>query len=99
MTRSEFSAFAISSAISKDSISSGFGDFTVEKLPSGIICFSTYFTAVYPAFLNVFGIISEAVPCREVKTIFLSDLFLTRLSKLFFKQTSINNSSNSLSIN
>ena len=58
--------FAKAIAIDKASGSSGFGDFTVGKSPSGSACSGTIFTSLYPAFANTFGIDLIDVPCKEV---------------------------------
>ena len=67
------------SAIAKASVSSGFGDVTVGKSPSGTLCSSTINTLLNPAFCKTSGIKVIDVPCNEVKTIF-SLFFISLLS-------------------
>ena len=61
---------AFLSANVRASGSSGLGDFTVGKLPSGTACSSTMCTLVKPARLSTSGTIVIDVPCKEVNTIF-----------------------------
>ena len=69
ITISALTAFAKSIAILKASGSSGLGDFTVLKLPSGIACSLTICKSLNPAPFKTSGRILYDVPCIGVKTI------------------------------
>ena len=88
--------FAKSVAIFKASGSSGFGDFTVGKSPSGTLCSSTICTSVYPAFAKASGTETIEVPCKEVKTTFKFSLSILGDKEPFFTAAAINTSSTSL---
>ena len=74
ITISAFVCSAISIAILSASGSSGFGEITVGKSPSGVACCATTCTFVYPAASKTRGIMVIEVPCSAVKTIFRSFL-------------------------
>ena len=73
---------ANSNAIFNAAGSSGLGDFTVGKFPSGLRCSSTMVTSVNPACFKAAGIAITDVPCSGVKTIF--NLFLLGVLKVPF---------------
>ena len=69
MTMSALVCSPKAKAIAKASGSSGFGELTVGKLPSGSACALTIFT-VYPAFSSTAGMAVMEVPWSEVNTMF-----------------------------
>ena len=66
-----FSFLATSIAILNASLSSGFGDFTVEKSGSGISCSFTVIIFLKPASSSVLLTGIFPVPCIGVNTIFI----------------------------
>ena len=66
ITISAFVFSANANAMVNASGSSGFGDFTVGKFPSGSACSATIFTSVKPAFAKTLGIDLIEVPCNDV---------------------------------
>ena len=68
-------ALAFSIAICRASGSSGFGDLTVGKSPSGLACSSIIETCLYPAFSRTCGMAVTEVPCKGVNTTFTFSRF------------------------
>ena len=85
-------------AIFKASGSSGFGDVTVGKSPSGRLCSSTICTFEYPALANASGTEMMEVPCNDVKTIFKFFLSIWSDKDAFFTDAFIKASSTSFPI-
>ncbi|MNE64647.1 hypothetical protein D3C80_1600680 [compost metagenome] len=83
-TISEFVLSAKASAIVKASGSSGFGDLTVGKSPSGTACSGTICTFLYPACDKTSGIDFIEVPCNEVNTMCRLSLASAGVLKLAF---------------
>ena len=85
MTISALTLFPRLRAISNALVSSGLGDSTVGKLPSGIFCSSTICTFLNPALFKTSGIRVIEVPCRDVNTIFKLFFILILSDNLPFK--------------
>ena len=69
-TISAFNSLANSIPKVKASLSSGFGDLTVEKSPSSFACSSTSETQWNPSFSNILETGTLPEPCNGVYTIF-----------------------------